>query len=116
MRRTLVPARVILQIELVIGLRIPPLAGGQDLSRDVSALPPLLLRLVRHIARLALLLVGVVEDGGAVLRAGVHALPVLGRGVVHLVEELQQRAVRQLRGVESHLQRLGVYGHPGFIN
>jgi hypothetical protein len=28
-----------------------------------------------------------VEDCGAVLRAGVHALAVLGGGVVHLVEE-----------------------------
>ena len=108
MRRALVPSRVILQIELVIRLRIPPLARRQNLRRDGPALPPLLLRLLRNLPRLPLLLLAVVEDRGAVLRARVHALPVLRRRIVHLVEELQQRAVRQLRGVEGHLQGLGV--------
>lgn len=92
----------------MILLRIPPLACGQDLRRDGAAAPPLLLRLLCHLLGRLLLFFVVVEDGAAILRAGVAALPVLGRGVVHLVEELEQLAVGDLVGVEGHLEGFGV--------
>jgi len=92
----------------VIRLSIPPLPSRQDLRRDGPALPPLLLSLLRDLPRLLLLLLGVIEYRGAVLRAGIHALAVLRGRVVHLVEELEEGAVGELRGIEGHLQRLGV--------
>ena len=95
MRRTLVTAGIIMQIQLMIILRVPPLAGLEDLRRNLPLLPPLLLRLGRHALCLGLLLRRVVEDGAAVLRAGVHALAVRRRGVVHLVEEFEQGRVRE---------------------
>ncbi len=49
-----------------------------------------------------------VEDGGAVLSAGVSALPVLGGGVVHFVKELEEGGVGEGRGVESYLEGFGV--------
>ena len=49
-----------------------------------------------------------VEDRRAVARADVVALPVAGRRVVDLEEELQQLAVADLRRVEDDLDRLGV--------
>ncbi len=51
-----------------------------------------------------------VEDGAAVLRAAVHALAVLGGGVVHLVEELEEGGVGEEGGVEGHLEGFGVWG------
>ncbi len=108
MRRALIPAGVLIQVQLMISLRVPPLPGLQDLRRDRLVLPPLLLRLLGDLARLPLLLRRVVEDGGPVLRAGVGALPVFGRGVVHLVEEGEEVGVGEAGGVEGHLERLGV--------
>ena len=87
MRRTLIPPGILIQIQLMISLRIPPLPRRQNLRRHSPLLPPLLLDLLRNLLRLRLLLIIMVEDGGAVLRAGIHALAVLGGGVVHLVEE-----------------------------
>lgn len=105
--RTLVSARVCVEVLLVVRLSIPPFARGQHFGGD-AALPPLLVDLLRHLLRNLLLLRVVVEDGAAVLRAHVGALAVLGRGVVHLVEELEERAVFDLGGVVDYLERLGV--------
>lgn len=87
MRRTLIPPGILIQIQLMISLRIPPLPRRQDFCRHSPLLPPLLLDLLRNLLSLHLLLVVMVEDCGTVLRAGIHALAVLGGGVVHLVEE-----------------------------
>lgn len=106
--RTLITTRVILQIQLMILLRIPPLARGQDLRRDGPAAPPLLLHLLRHLLGRLLLLLVVVEDGAAVLRPAVGALSVLGCRVVHLVEEFEQLAVSDLVWVEGYLEGFGV--------
>lgn len=90
-------------------LRIPPLPRGNHLRHDL-ALVPLLVRQLRDLlGRLALLVV-VVEDGAAVLRAGVGALAVRGGGVVHAVEELEEGAVGDLRGVVDDLQGFRVAG------
>lgn len=70
MTRALVPARVVVQVQLVVLLRIPPLSRRDNLRHDL-ALVPLLVRQLRDLlGGLALLLV-VEEDGAAVLRAGV---------------------------------------------
>lgn len=106
--RALVAARVHIQILLVVRLSIPPLACRQNLSADTS-LPPLLVDLLGDLLCDLLLLVIVVENRAAVLCADVRALAVFGGGVVHLVEELEQRAVFDLGGVVHDLQGFGVY-------
>lgn len=106
MTRTLISTRPPGQVLLVILLRIIPSrvhrqfadllitqlanmhwATFQDL-RDDLALPPLLVHLLRDIARDLLLLGAMVEDRRAILRSPVRTLRVLGRRVVHLVEVL----------------------------
>lgn len=93
----------------MIRLGVPPRARLEDLRGDGFPLPPLRLCLIRHGAGLALLLGGMVEDGAAVLGARVGALPVLGRGVVHAVEELEQGGVGEAGGVEGHLEGFRVW-------
>ena len=59
----------------------------------------------------ALLLVVRVEDHRAILLSDIRALPVLRRRVVRDREEdLEELAVRHARGVETHLDRLGMRG------
>lgn len=111
MGRTLITPRILIQVLLMIILSIPPPTRLQDLRTNPILLPPLLLRLLRHLLRLRLLLGAVVEDGAAVLGSGIHALAVLGRGVVHAVEELQQGAVGELGGIERHLEGFGICIH-----
>lgn len=98
----------VVQVQLVVGLGVPPATSGQDLCAD-GALPPLLVDLVGDIGGGLALLVVVVKDGAAVLGAHVGALAVLGGGVVHAVEELKQRAVCDLLRVVDDLQSLGVW-------
>lgn len=112
MRRTLVPARVVMQIQLMIILRVPPLPCLQNLCRNRTLLPPLPLHFLRHALRHLLLLWGVVKDGAAVLGAGIHTLTVLGSGIVHLVEEFEECAVREGGGIESHLEGFGMSSPP----
>ena len=59
------------------------------------------------------LLVVVVEDGGAVLRADVVALPVERRRVVGLPEDFQQVVECDFVGVVGDLDDLGVAGAAG---
>lgn len=107
MARALIPIGVPLQVQLVVLLGGPPLAGGRNLG-DNLALPPLGVCLFGDFAGDALLLVVVEVDGGAVLRAGVGSLAVEGCGVVHAVEELDELAVGDLGWVEDELCGLGV--------
>ena len=104
MRRTLVAAWVVMQIQLMIILRVPPSARLEDLRRDGLTLPPLFLRLLRDLLRLRFLLRRMIEDRGAVLCARIHPLAVLGRGIVHFVEELEQGRVLDLGGIEDYLE------------
>ena len=108
MRRTLVTPRVDIQIPLMVILRIPPLPRRQNLRCDLAALPPLLLRLLRHFLCQLLLFLSVVENRASVLGAGISALAVLGGGVVHFVEELEEGGVGEGRGVEDDLEGFGV--------
>lgn len=102
-----VPRGVVVEVQLVVLLGGPPLAGGGNLGDD-GALPPLGVGLGRHLARRLFLLGVVVVDGGAVLRSRVRALGVERGGVVELVEELEELAVRDLLGVKDDLRGFGV--------
>lgn len=105
----LVSARVIVQVQLMILLCIPPLSRRQDLSHN-AALPPLVVDLLGNLSRLLLLLGIVVEDCGAVLRAGVGPLAVGGGGVVHFVEEFEEGTVGYFLGVVDDLEGFGICG------
>src|SRR5437016_3380568 len=48
------------------------------------------------------------ENGAAVLRAPIRPLAVLGRWIVVLPEDVQQRVIRHLRGIELHFYHLGM--------
>jgi len=64
-----------IEILLMVIFCIPPLTGGQDLRNNLP-LPPLLIRLLRHVPRNRLLLRIVIEDTRSVLRALIRALAV----------------------------------------
>src|SRR5205823_11631312 len=69
---------------------------------------PLDLLAVARRARGGLLLGRVKEDRRAVLAADVQALAVARRGVVDLPEGVEQLLVADARGIEPHLDGLGV--------
>lgn len=106
--RALIPTRVDIQVLLMIVLSIPPLTRRQHLRDHLTLLPPLLSDQSRHLLGHLFLLLIVIEDPTPVLTSRVRALPILCRGIMHLVEELQQRAVRHLLRIKRHLQCLGV--------
>lgn len=107
MAGALVATRVDVEVLLVVRLRVPPLAGWQNFCGNAT-LPPLFVDLLRDLLCNLLLLIVVVEDGAAVLCANIRSLTVLGCGVVHLVEELEERAVFDLGWVVDYLERLSV--------
>lgn len=115
MARALIPTGVVVQVLLVIVLRVPPLARLEDLRGNL-ALVPLLVGLLGDLLGDLLLLVVVVEDAAAVLRADVGTLAVGGRRVVHAVEVLDQAAVGDPRRVVDDLQRFGVCGRAEVVS
>lgn len=108
MRRALISARVLIQVQLVVCLGIPPFPGWQDLG-DHASLPPMLIHLLCDAPRLLLLGLVVVENSTSVLRSNVRALTVRGRRVVHLVEEFEDGAVGELLRVVDDLECFGVW-------
>jgi hypothetical protein len=92
-RGALVAAGVDVQVLLVVGLCVPPLAGREDLSGDLALLPPLLLNLLCDFSCNLLLRVVVGEDAAAVLTADIGSLTIFGGGIVHAVEEFEQLLV-----------------------
>ena len=109
--RTLISARIPIQVQLVVLLGSPPLACGRNLGHD-AVVPPLFVGLLRDFARDLLLLVVVIVDGGPVLGSRVGALTVERGGVVGAVEELEELAVRDLLGLKDELYGFGVWGFP----
>ena len=121
MRRTLVSARIFIQILygsrqwlrnkilrrwaylLVIVFSVPPLPGGEDLRNDLP-LPPLLISQLCDFLCDFLLIIVMIKYSGAILRAGIWALSVGCCGVVHFVEELQELAIGNLLGIIGHLK------------
>lgn len=92
MSRALISSRVILKIELVIFLGIPPLACRQDLGRKWRLIP-LLADLFCNLLCDLILLIPVRKDRTAVLCTNIRTLPVFCGGVVHAVEEFEKLAV-----------------------
>lgn len=108
---TLVSPWVVIQVQLMVLLSIPPLSGLENLRRH-PAFPPLLIDLVRDFARDFLLLCVVEEDCAAVLSAHIRALAVFGGRVVHAVKEFDEGAVLDLGRVVYDLESLGVWNKP----
>ena len=109
MRRAFVSARVVMQIQLMIILCIPPSPCLEDFRRDSLILPPLFLRFLRDLLRLRFLLRTMIKNCGAVLRARIHALAVLGRWIMHFVEEFEEGCVLDFGRVEDYLEGFGIY-------
>lgn len=107
MRRALIATLGIVKVLLMVVLGIPPLASRHKVG-DNLALPPLLVGLMGDLLGDALLLVVVVEDTGAVLRARVWALLVMGGWVMHAVEVLDEVGVGNFLGVVGELDGFGV--------
>src|SRR4051794_14057488 len=99
---------VALEVVLMFGLGLPERAGradrGHHLARPDARGVDVGDRVLRDLA----LLVARIEDLGAVGRAHVVALAVLGRRVVDLEEELEDVSIGDALGVEDDLDRLGV--------
>ena len=76
-------------------------------------LPPLRLHLLRHLPCDPLLLLVLIEDRAPVLRARICSLAVLGRRVVHPVEELYQGRVGDFVGIKDDLEGFGVWEEDG---
>lgn len=95
MRWALIPARVVMQVFLMIILGIPPFPCFHNNRRDFAIIP-LLAHFLSDLFSLLLLLRRVVKDAAAVLSARVHTLPVQGCGVVHAVEEGEKGSIADL--------------------
>lgn len=108
MRRALIAHRVDIQISLMVVLSVPPFASWHDIGDDF-VLPPLLVGFLGDLLSDGLLLGVMVKDAGAVLRSGVGTLLVESRGVMHLVEVLEELAVGDLPWVVEDLDGLGVW-------
>ena len=109
MRWTLIPARVVVQVQLMIVLRIPPSPSLENLCRNGATFPPLLLGLFGNLFCLCFLLRAVIEDCRTVLRARIHALAVLSCWIVHLVEEFEEGGILDFIRVEDDLEGFGIY-------
>ena len=90
--RTLISGRVILKIELVIFLRIPPLTRRQDLGGKWRLIPLLADFLCNLLCDL-MLFISMRKDRTAVLRTNIRTLSVFCCGVVHAVEKFKKLAV-----------------------
>lgn len=102
-----IAGRVILQIQLVIILGIPPLTSWYDLSRD-WLLIPFLADFIGDALRDLLLLLAVGEDNTAVLSADIGALSVEGRSIMHAVEEFKELTVCDDGRIKCHLESFGI--------
>jgi hypothetical protein len=103
-----IPARVVVQILLVIILRIPPLARGQNFSNNLS-FPPLLIRLLRYLPSNGLLFRIMIENSTPILRPGIRTLAVRGCRVMHFIEEFEELVVCYLRGIEGNLESFRIW-------
>lgn len=84
---TLISERILVQVQLVVLLGIPPLASLENFRRHLAAVP-LLIDLGGDFLCNLLLLRVVVENGTAILGTRVVTLAVAGGRVVRAVEEL----------------------------
>src|SRR5438876_983170 len=104
---------VVAEILLVVILSHVELLRGADLRDDRPAKHLVALQLGNHLLRNLPLLLGVAENGGAVLRPVIAALPVQRGRVVDGEEDLQDLAERSHGRVESYLYHFHMSGVPG---
>src|SRR3954462_1300006 len=103
-----VPARVFLQVVLVLRLRLPERTSGDDLGDNFPGPQSGGVNVGDGVLGNRLLLIRCVKDGRSVTRTDVVALTVLGRRIMHLEKELEQIAVRGLGRIKGDLESLGV--------
>lgn len=99
---------ILIQIELVVCFRIPPLPRWKDFGDNLASFPPLFADFLSDVSRYLFLLFIVIKYATSVLRSPVWALLVFGCWVVHLVEELEQLTVGDLLGIEDYLKCFGI--------
>src|SRR5688572_31725211 len=93
-----IAAGIALQIILVLGLGLPEFARRLDLGDDLVRPDPRGVRILDRPQRLLPLFLRRVEDRGAIGRTDIAALPVPGRRIVDLEEELEQLAIADQAG------------------
>src|SRR6476661_3931293 len=103
-----VPARVALEIVLVLGFGLPERPSRRHFGDDLAGPQSRRVHVRNGVFGHRALLFGEKEDRGPVTRANVVALPVHRRRIVNLEEELEQVAIRELVGIKDDLDRLGV--------
>ena len=103
-------ARVLVEIVLVVILGGIKRGRGDDLGDHVVAVGT---QEDDELVYDGLLFGGLIEDGGAVLRAEIGALTVESGGVVNLEEEPGERLIGGAGGVEDDANRFGMAGEVG---
>src|SRR5262245_13083787 len=103
-----VAAGISQQIVLVLGFRLPELAGGNDFGDCLARPQTGSIDVGNRVFGDAFLLIARVEDRRAIAGADVVALAVARARVVDLEEEFEQLPVADARRVEEDLDRLGV--------
>lgn len=105
--RAFVSSRVLVQVQLVVLLSIPPLTSRDDLSRH-RLLVPLFANFIRNFLGNLLLLLAMREDHATVLGADIPALAIRRRRIVHTIEELEELAIAHDGGIKGNLESFGV--------
>src|SRR6185312_5515443 len=103
-----VAVRIALEIVLMLGLRLPEIAGGRNFGGRLAGPKPGRIDVGDGVAGHALLLGAGIENRRAITHADIVALAVARRRIVDLEEELEQLPVAQEPRVEDDLDRFGV--------
>src|SRR5215813_9884062 len=103
-----VTVRIVLQIVLMFRLGFPKSTGRRNLSHHFTGPHPRRVDISDGVACDSFLFVASVEDGGTIAGSHVIALPIQCGRVMNLKEELQQRPVTELVGIEDDFNCLGM--------
>jgi len=105
---TLISARILEQIQLVIFLRVPPLGDRGNLRDDLLAFRSEILRLdfCCHLPGNRFLLWGMKENPGSILGARISALLIQRGGVVSAIEEFNKIGITDHTGIKLNPQSL----------
>lgn len=105
MAGTFITPGIVLEVQLMIILGVPPGTRRDDLCHDTTLVPLIVGLLCDLLGNLLLLLV-VEVDPTAVVGPSVWTLPVYRCRVMHPVEELEELTVRDPRGIVVDQQSL----------
>src|SRR5580765_3872651 len=92
----------------MLGLGLPERSGRNNLRHHFSRPKTRSSDIGNRLLRGALLLVIRIENGGAVTRTDIIALPVARRGIVNLKEDFQQFTIADFRRIKENLDPLGM--------